>query len=100
VNAGTLRYPQRLPGARNILTASPRQPRYDRTSNDFRDSLYRLEVPFRGDWEPRFDHVHAQPIKLMRQPQLFLLIHAASRRLLAIAESGIEDSDPGSLATH
>ena len=48
--------------------------------------------------EPGLDYIHAQPVELMRQPQLFLLVHAASRRLLAIAKGRVEDRD--SLCIH
>ena len=45
----------------------------------------------------RLDHIHAQTVELVSQAQLFLLVHAAARRLLAIAKRGVENRDAGSL---
>src|SRR5208282_469245 len=43
-------------------------------------------------------HIHAKPVELVRQTQLFLVVHAAAGRLLAVAQGGIEHGDAGSVA--
>src|SRR5262249_44844690 len=43
--------------------------------------------------DPRLDDVRSQGIQLNRHPQLLLHVHAASRRLFSISQSGIENSD-------
>jgi hypothetical protein len=55
--------------------------------------LHRVEVAIGGDGEPGLDHVHAKAVELLGQAQLFLHIHAAARRLLAVTKRGVEDGD-------
>src|SRR5579864_3397843 len=62
-----------------------------------RNGLHRLEVAIRGNREPGFNHVHTQPVELTGHAQLLLHIHAATRRLLPIPQSGVENRDPCSL---
>ena len=100
VNARTLRLPQGFPGPLNVRAASARQAGNDGTAYDFGDRLHRLEVTLRGDREPGLDHVYTQAIKLVREPQFLLLVHAATRRLLAVPQRGVENRDPCSLAAH
>ena len=55
--------------------------------------LHGFEVAIGGDRESGFDHVHAEAVELLGQVQLFLHIHAAARRLLAVTKRGVEDGD-------
>ena len=43
--------------------------------------------------KPGFNHVDAQTVELVRQTQLFLVVHAAAGRLFSVAQSGIENGD-------
>src|SRR5437899_500649 len=87
---------QRLPGTLNVLTAGSRQTGNDGPSNGCGDCLHGGKVAFGCDGEARLDYVNAKAVKLVRQPQLFLHVHAASGRLLAIAKSGVEYRNAGS----
>jgi hypothetical protein len=51
---------------------------------------HRLEVSFRGDRETRFDDVDPERLELRRDAQLLLEVHRAARRLLAVAQGGVE----------
>src|SRR5436190_20751382 len=57
--------------------------------------LDRGKVAVRGDGEAGLDHVHAESIQLQGQTHFLLRIHAAARRLLAVPQSSIENSDSG-----
>ena len=69
----------------------PRQAGNDRAADDGGHGLYGFEVAIGGDRESGLDHVHAKAVELMRQAQLFLIIHAATGRLFTVAESGVEN---------
>src|ERR1700741_4650586 len=84
---------QCLPRAFDVLLAGPRQPGDDWPPDRCRNRLNRLEIAVRGNREPSFDYVHAEPVELLRHAQLLVDVHAATRRLLAIAQRGIEDRD-------
>src|SRR5438128_12631758 len=81
---------ERLPRAFDIRGASTRQACNDRPVNCSRNRLYSREITGRGDGKSSLDHIHAQTVELVRQTQLFLHVHAATRRLLAIAQGGVE----------
>ncbi len=53
-----------------------------------------VKISLRRDWEAGFNNVHAQRRKLVCELQLLSCMHGASRRLLAIAQRGIEKQDP------
>ncbi len=57
------------------------------------DQRMRLAVRLRTGRKTRFDDVHAQLGQAARHHQLLLRGHAATGRLLAIAQGGIEDAD-------
>jgi hypothetical protein len=54
----------------------------------------RFRVGFRGDREPRLDDVHPERPKLVRHLQLLVDTKREAGRLFAIAQGGIEDSQP------
>ena len=56
-----------------------------------RDRLHRLEVAGRGDREAGLDDVHAEPRELLRDLELLLLVERDPRRLLPVAQGGVED---------
>jgi hypothetical protein len=61
----------------------------------FGDGAYGLEVAFRRDREPSLDDIDTESVKLPRHPDLFFQIHAATGRLLAIPQCGVEYSYSG-----
>ena len=54
------------------------------------DGIDRFPVTARGGRETRFDDIDTQLSQRPRHPQFFRLRHAATRRLLAIAQGGVE----------
>jgi len=61
---------------------------------------HRFEIAVGCDRKASLDYVHSQSVELVRQTQLFLLVHAAARRLLSISKSGVEDLDARALCGH
>jgi len=59
------------------------------------DGVHRLPFAVGGHREARLQHVDPQPLELAGQPQLLRPVHAAARRLLAVAQRRVEDLDPG-----
>ena len=55
-------------------------------------TAHRFQVAARGNREARFDHVHAQRRQLPRHADLLRGIHGKARRLLAVAQGGVEDA--------
>src|SRR5262249_1581360 len=49
------------------------------------------EVALARDREAGLDHVDAEPLELPRERELLADVHAAARRLLAVAQRGVED---------
>src|ERR1700693_3585369 len=84
---------QRLPGAVNVAGTGTSQASDDGTPQRCGDTLHGFEVAVGGDGESGLDHVHAEAVELLGQAQLFLHIHAAARRLLAVTKRGVEDGD-------
>ena len=62
-----------------------------RLADGLRDGGDGGEVAFRGHRESGLDNVHAQVLEGMGHGELFLGRHAAAGRLLAIAQSGVEE---------
>ena len=56
-------------------------------------SLDRLEVALGGDREAGLDHVDAHGLEHLGDPELLGDGHRAARRLLAVAQGGVEDDD-------
>ena len=50
-------------------------------------------VGFGGDRKARFDDVHAERVELPRQLELLGHAQREARRLLAVAQGGVEDDD-------
>src|ERR1700730_3434003 len=81
--------------------ARPRQTADHRTFDLLRNRLHALEVAGGGDREAGLDHVHPKPRQLLGDLELFLLVQRYPRRLLAVAQRGVEDEDSiRVLATH
>ena len=91
VNARAAGVRQRLGGAFHIERAAARQGRHLRPGKLAADGLHRFEIAFRGDGEAGFQDVHAEFHQFAGHAQLFRDGHAAARRLLAVAQRGVED---------
>ncbi len=85
---------QSLPGALDIEGAGACQPGNNRPAHGRCNRLYGLKISVGGDRESRFNHVHTQPVELMRHAQLLVNIHAATRGLLTVTQRGVENRDP------
>src|SRR5262249_42235610 len=85
---------QRFPGACDVFGLAPRESRNLHSVDIFRKQLYRLEVSVGGNGESGFDNIHSKLLELKRHAQLLVHIHAATRRLLSIAQGRIENQHP------
>ena len=52
-----------------------------------------VEVALGGDGEAGFEDVDAEGGELVGHAQLFVVVHGAAGRLLAVAEGGVEEDD-------
>ena len=57
------------------------------------DGAHALKVAVAGDGEPRLQDVHAEHGELLGHTPLLFVVHGAARRLLAVAQSGVEEDD-------
>jgi hypothetical protein len=57
------------------------------------DRLHGFEVALGGDRKAGLDDVDAHLLQDLGDLQLFLEVHGAARRLLAVAQGGVEDED-------
>ena len=91
---GPRRASQRLAGGLDVGRLGARQCR-DLDAADLLGDGTAPPRPRAGEaiGKPRLDHVDAEPLELPRQAQLLGGVHAAARRLLAVAERGVEDRD-------
>src|SRR5579862_7927153 len=93
MNARAGRILQGFPCTLNIGAAGASQSCNDRPANHFGDSLDRFEIAIGCDRKPGFNHIDAEAVELVRQTQFLLVVHAATRRLFAIAEGCVENGD-------
>ena len=97
VDARPFRLAHGVPGAIDVALAGARQPGDDRRVFELthlaRNPAHRLEIARRGDGEARLDHIDAQPRQLMGDLQLLVDVQRRARRLLAVAQRGVEDDD-------
>jgi hypothetical protein len=94
VDAGMLGLFDGLPATVNVLGLRAREARDDRPAHLARDAAHRLEVVGRRDGEARLDDVHAQPRELLGDLHLLVGVERGARRLLAVAQSRVEDNYP------
>src|SRR5262249_33239485 len=85
MDAGMSSVLKRFPGALDVKPAGPSQSGDDGAPDHSGNRLYRFKVAIGSDGEPGFNHIHTQAIELVRQTQLFLLVHAATGRLLSVS---------------
>jgi len=100
VNAWASGMFQCFPGTLDIGAAGAGQSGDDGSANDRGNGFYGGEVAIGGDGKPGFDHVDAEAVELVREAQLFLMVHAATGGLLSIAERGVENDDAKLVRSH
>ena len=83
-------FPDRFPRDVDVLFERPRQRSHYGILDHAGNAFDRLKISRRSDCKACLDNVHAQPVQLLRHAQLFAYVHAASRRLLAVAERSVE----------
>ena len=93
MNAGTRSFLERLPGAADVKLARTRQRRDHRPPDFGADGPDRLEVALRSDGEPGLQSVHPQAVELAGHFQLLSQGHAATRRLLSVAQRGVKNEN-------
>ena len=97
MNAGMRRLLDRPDRPLDVALFRARETEYDRVRHGVRHSHDRIEVPLRGCCETRLNDVHRQLLELPCYRDLFLDIHRGTRRLLAIAQRGVEYLHPVSI---
>jgi hypothetical protein len=58
-----------------------------------RDGLNRFKVAIGAGRKSRFDDIHPQALKLARDAQFLVAGHGGPRRLLAVAQGGVENDE-------
>ena len=91
VDAGAFGVRQGLGGALDIERAAAREGGHLGPRELAADGVDGFEIAFAGDWEAGFQDVHAELDQLAGHGQLFRNGHAAAGRLLAIAQSRVEN---------
>jgi hypothetical protein len=91
VDARALRVAHRLPRALDVGGIGARQAGDHRSMDLAGDRLHGFEVAGRGDREARLDDVDAQPRELVGDLELLGRVERDARRLLAVAQRGVED---------
>ena len=91
VDAGPLGVLDRVPGGVHVLRVGAGEPADHRAVDLAGDRLHRLEVAGRGDREAGLDDVHAEARELLRDLELLLAVERDPRRLLPVAQGGVED---------
>ncbi len=82
---------QGLGGTRDVAVVGARQRAHGGLADVAGDGLDRLEVAVARCGKAGFDDIDAQALQLARDAQLFVLGHRRARRLLAVAQGGVED---------
>ena len=93
VNAAAFRGLERPGGFVDVGLAAAGERGDDRPPDFRRDLPGRFRVGRRGDREAGLDDVHAQRIERARHAQLRRHVHREARRLLAVAQRGVEHDD-------
>ncbi len=91
VDLRVLGFLDRAPHGVDVLTHGTRQRGHRHAANLARDPPARLEIAWRRDREARFDHVDAELFELPCDSQLGVRVQVEAWRLLAVAQSGVED---------
>jgi hypothetical protein len=81
---------ERLPGSLDVGVAAASQSGDHGPANLAGHKLHRVKIAFGGNGESGLDYIYAQAIELTRHAEFLVRGHAASRRLLAIAQCSVE----------
>ena len=84
---------QRFPRAVDIARVAAGQSADRRSRNGRGNFSHRLKIADRSDRKSGFDHVDSQLGQFLCHLQLFVEVHAATGRLLAVTQGGVEDGD-------
>src|SRR6185437_10421385 len=95
VNTRADRCVQSVRGALKVVLGGTGQGGDDRARNCRCHGFHRHEVAVRGDGKPSLNHVHPEAVELQGKAHLLVHVHAATGRLLAVAQSGVKYRDPG-----
>jgi hypothetical protein len=79
--------------ALDVLLPRPREPANPALAEIPGDGRDGFEVAVARDGEAGLDHVDPQTLELARQGELLGEVHAATGRLLAVAQRGVEDAN-------
>jgi len=90
MDAGAISKLQGASSHLNVFTLGARQRSNPRLADGLRNRRDSGKVTLRGHGKAGLDDVHAQILQGVRHGELFLRGHAAARRLLTIAQRGIE----------
>ena len=91
---GPLRAFEGVPGDVNVLEPGAGEAADgDAVADQCGDALHGLEVAGAGDGKAGLDHVHAEPFELAGDLHLLVNVERRPRRLLAVAQGGVEDLD-------
>ena len=91
MDAGAIGKLQGACGHLDVFGLGARQGSDARLADGLRDGGDRGEVAFGGHGKAGLDDVHAQVLERVGHGELFLRGHAAAGRLLAVAQSGVEE---------
>ncbi len=91
VDPRSSRTAERVGCTRNVAVIGARQRTDRRILDRLGDRLHRLEVAIARCREACLDDIHTQPFQLPRDTQLLVPRHRGARRLLAVAQGGVED---------
>jgi hypothetical protein len=90
VDGGVLGVLDGFPGGVDVGEAGACQPQDGQALDLFRDSPNGVQVARRGGREAGLDNVDPQPLELAGDLDLLLGVHRRARRLLAVAQGGVE----------
>ena len=93
VDAALLGRFNRLTGPLNIPCLGARQRADHGVLDALGNRMNRIKIPLRGHGKAGLDHVDTHGIQLIGHQELFIQVHRHARRLLAIAEGGVENDD-------
>jgi len=87
-------------GRVDVFGVSAGQTADDAAADLLPDTLHSRKVTWRGDGEPRLDDVDPHLLKEMGNLELLRDVERSTRRLLSVAQGGIEDHDTVFGSTH
>jgi hypothetical protein len=93
VDARPFGVPERFPGTIDIAAGRPGEPGDARILDELRDFAHGLEIAVGGDRKAGLDHVDAHLLEQQRDLDLLVEVHRCARRLLPVAQGGVENDD-------